>query len=89
MANFSLASLGDAFLPGGGGNSGNAPKDSSKKMRKTIKSFFGTPSKFQKGMKRGVYFATLVYCEGKVLVTNDEVLPIIEIGKCSGIGAVD
>lgn len=31
-------------------------------------------------MKRGAYFASLIYNEERVLVTNDEVLPTIEIG---------
>ena len=62
--------------------SGGQPK----KMRKSIKSFFGTANKFQRAMKRsGVYFACLIYHEDRVLVTNDELLPIIEIGKIFSI----
>lgn len=43
--------------------------------------FFGTPNRFQKTMKRGVYFACFIYHRDRVLVTNEEVLPIVEIGK--------
>jgi len=56
-------------------------KETQKRVRKSIKNFFGTANKFQKVMKRGVYFACLIYHEERVLVTNEEVLPIIEIGK--------
>lgn len=58
------------------------PSLQQKRVRKSIKNFFGTANKFQKVMKRGVYFACLIYHEERVLVTNEEVLPIIEIGKC-------
>lgn len=56
------------------------PSLQQKRVRKSIKNFFGTANKFQKVMKRGVYFACLIYHEERVLVTNEEVLPIIEIG---------
>lgn len=55
---------------------------SQKKVRKSIKSFFGGANKFQKIMKpSGIYFASLIYHEPRILVTNEEVLPLIEIGK--------
>lgn len=55
---------------------------SQKKVRKSIKSFFGGANKFQKVMKpSGIYFASLIYHEQRILVTNEEVLPLIEIGK--------
>ncbi|KAI2804518.1 Ankyrin-repeat and fibronectin type III domain-containing 1 [Blomia tropicalis] len=52
---------------------------SQKRVRKSIKNFFGAANKFQRVMKRGIFFASLIYHEHRVLVTNDEVLPIIEI----------
>ena len=61
----------------GGGGGGI---QSQKRVRKSIKNFFGTANKFQRVMKRGIFFASLIYHEQRVLVTNDEVLPIIEIG---------
>ena len=57
---------------------------SQKKVRKSIRNFFVSTSKFQKTMKRGaIYLASLIYngTDKRVLVTNEEVLPIIEIGK--------
>lgn len=62
---------------------GVATSGSQKKVRKSIRNFFGSTSKFQKTMKRGaIYLASLVYngTDKRVLVTNEEVLPIIEIG---------
>lgn len=50
-----------------------------KKVRKSLKSFFSAANKFQKVMKRGLYLASLIYHEERVLVTNDEALPIIQI----------
>nr|XP_046908128.1 uncharacterized protein LOC124489782 isoform X2 [Dermatophagoides farinae] len=61
---------------------GVATSGSQKKVRKSIRNFFGSTSKFQKTMKRGaIYLASLVYngTDKRVLVTNEEVLPIIEI----------
>ncbi|KAH9413373.1 Ankyrin-repeat and fibronectin type III domain-containing 1 [Dermatophagoides pteronyssinus] len=55
---------------------------SQKKVRKSIRNFFVSTSKFQKTMKRGaIYLASLIYngTDKRVLVTNEEVLPIIEI----------
>lgn len=70
----------------GGSTSGgsNLTKQSSdRKVRMSFKTlnFFGTPNRFQKTMKRGVYFACFVYHRDRVLVTNEEVLPIVEIGE--------
>ena len=50
-------------------------------VRKSIKNLFGSAPKFQKAMKRGIYLACLLYNEDRVLVTNDEILPTVEIGK--------
>ncbi|CAG2107999.1 unnamed protein product [Medioppia subpectinata] len=48
-------------------------------VRKSIKNLFGSNPKFQKVMKRGIYLACLLYNDDRVLVTNDEILPIVEI----------
>lgn len=64
--------------------SGLVTSGSQKKVRKSIRNFFVSTSKFQKTMKRGaIYLASLIYngTDKRVLVTNEEVLPIIEIGK--------
>ncbi len=50
-------------------------------VRKSIRNLFGSTPKFQKVMKRGIYLACLLYNGERVLVTTDENLPIIEIGK--------
>ncbi|CAG5128164.1 unnamed protein product, partial [Candidula unifasciata] len=51
------------------------------KKRISIKSFFNSTPKFQKCVKRGVYMACLLYCKDKILVTSDELLPIIEVDE--------
>ncbi|KRT85505.1 hypothetical protein AMK59_2708, partial [Oryctes borbonicus] len=38
-------------------------------------------SKFQKNLKRGIYLACILYHEDKVLVTNEDFLPVIEIDE--------
>ncbi len=50
-------------------------------VRKSIRNLFGSTPKFQKVMNRGIYLACLLYNGERVLVTTDENLPIIEIGK--------
>ncbi|KAL8574570.1 hypothetical protein ACOMHN_047287 [Nucella lapillus] len=50
------------------------------KKRISIKSLFSAP-KFQKTVKRGVHLATLLVCEGRVLVTSDEQIPIVEVDE--------
>lgn len=50
-------------------------------MRKSIKYLFGTTPKFQKTMKRGVYLGCLFFHESRILVTNDDNLPIVEIDE--------
>lgn len=50
-------------------------------VRKSIKNLFGSTPKFQKSMKRGIYLASLLYNDDRILVTNDEILPIVEIGQ--------
>ncbi|XP_044576765.1 uncharacterized protein LOC123259979 isoform X3 [Cotesia glomerata] len=49
--------------------------------KKTIKQLFSATSKFQKNLKRGIYLACILYHENKVLVTNEDFLPVIQIDE--------
>ncbi|XP_018376620.1 PREDICTED: ankyrin repeat and fibronectin type-III domain-containing protein 1 [Trachymyrmex cornetzi] len=51
------------------------------KKKTTIKQLFTATSKFQKNLRRGVFLACLLYYEDKVLVTNEDFLPVIEIDE--------
>ncbi|XP_069961756.1 uncharacterized protein wake isoform X2 [Bactrocera oleae] len=51
------------------------------KKKTTIKQLFSVASKFQKHLRRGIYLASIVYCEDKVLVTSEDFLPVIEIDE--------
>lgn len=52
-----------------------------KKKTTTIKQLFTATSKFQKNLKRGIFLATLFYHEDKILVTNEDFLPVIEVDE--------
>lgn len=62
-----------------------SPNDSPTYVRKAalakrgLKGLFSSSVKFQKNLKRGLYLASLFYSEDRVLVTSDEVLPIVEV----------
>lgn len=49
------------------------------KKKTTIKQLFTAASKFQKTLKRGIYLACICFTDDKVLVTNEDVIPVIEI----------
>ncbi|XP_053946431.1 uncharacterized protein LOC128855501 isoform X2 [Anastrepha ludens] len=51
------------------------------KKKTTIKQLFSVASKFQKHLRRGIYLASIVYCEDKVLVSSEDFLPVIEIDE--------
>lgn len=51
------------------------------RKKTTIKQLFSAASKFQKNLKRGIYLACILYHEDKVLVTNEDFLPVIEIDE--------
>ncbi|XP_066594906.1 uncharacterized protein wake isoform X2 [Prorops nasuta] len=53
------------------------------KKKPTIKQLFtATANKFQKNLRRGgVFLACLLYHEDKVLVTNEDFLPVIEVDE--------
>lgn len=58
----------------------SAPRRQSKK-KTTIKQLFTAASKFQKSLKRGIHLACVCYAEDKVLVTNEDFIPVIEIDE--------
>ena len=51
------------------------------KKKTTIKQLFTAASKFQKSLKRGIHLACICYTDDKVLVTNEDVIPVIEIDE--------
>ncbi|XP_019761936.1 uncharacterized protein LOC109538936 isoform X3 [Dendroctonus ponderosae] len=51
------------------------------RKKTTIKQLFTAASKFQKHLKRGIHLACILYHEDKVLVTNEEFLPVIEVDE--------
>lgn len=62
---------------------GETPGIQRRNQRKktTIKQLFTVASKFQKNLRRGVFLACLLYHEDKVLVTNEDFLPVIEVDE--------
>lgn len=56
------------------------PRRNSKK-KTTIKQLFTAASKFQKTLKRGIHLACICYSDDKVLVTNEDFVPVIEIDE--------
>ena len=44
-----------------------------------LRQLFGANVKLHKNLRRGVYFACVVYHEDKVLVTNEEFPPVVEV----------
>lgn len=69
------------FRPGG--EILESPNSQRRMPRKktTIKQLFTAASKFQKTLKRGIYLASILYHEDKVLLTNEDFLPVIEIDE--------
>ncbi|XP_031618328.1 uncharacterized protein LOC116337694 isoform X3 [Contarinia nasturtii] len=51
------------------------------KKKTTIKQLFSAASKFQKNLRRGIFLACILYHEDKILVTNEDFLPVIEIDE--------
>ncbi|CAL8142540.1 unnamed protein product [Orchesella dallaii] len=60
------------------GHHNHQAKKAQKKL--SIKTLFSTP-KFQKSFTRGFFLSCVVYCENKILVTLDDVLPVLEIDE--------
>lgn len=59
----------------------DTPQQQRRQVRKSIKNLFTPAPKFQKNMKRGVFLASLLYNEDKILVTPEETLPILEVDE--------
>ncbi|XP_067128446.1 ankyrin repeat and fibronectin type-III domain-containing protein 1 isoform X2 [Centruroides vittatus] len=59
----------------------DTPQQQRRQVRKSIKNLFTPAPKFQKSMKRGVFLASLLYNEDKILVTPEETLPILEVDE--------
>uniref|UniRef100_A0A1I8MCH0 Ankyrin repeat and fibronectin type-III domain-containing protein 1 n=1 Tax=Musca domestica TaxID=7370 RepID=A0A1I8MCH0_MUSDO len=59
----------------------NSAQRRNPKKKTTIKQLFSVASKFQKHLRRGIYLASIVYCEDKILVTSEDFLPVIEIDE--------
>ncbi|XP_032596013.2 uncharacterized protein LOC6567503 isoform X2 [Drosophila grimshawi] len=59
---------------------GNVQRRNPKK-KTTIKQLFSVTSKFQKTLRRGIYFSCIVHCDDKVLVTSEDFPPVIEIDE--------
>ncbi|XP_023034340.1 uncharacterized protein LOC6648100 isoform X2 [Drosophila willistoni] len=51
------------------------------KKKTTIKQLFSVTSKFQKTLRRGIYFSCIVHCDDKILVTSEDFPPVIEIDE--------
>ncbi|XP_055525349.1 uncharacterized protein LOC129718521 isoform X4 [Wyeomyia smithii] len=51
------------------------------KKKTTIKQLFSAASKFHKNLKRGIYLACILYHEDKLLLTNEDFVPVIEIDE--------
>ncbi|KAJ8986128.1 hypothetical protein NQ317_005598 [Molorchus minor] len=57
------------------------PQRRTQRKKTTIKQLFTAASKFQKNLRRGIHLACILYHEDKVLVTNEDFLPVIEIDE--------
>ncbi|XP_022089300.1 uncharacterized protein LOC110978538 isoform X4 [Acanthaster planci] len=58
-----------------------SPNQVRRTVKKSLKNFFQSAPKFQKHLKRGVYLASVMYSDDKVLVTNEDQLPIVEVDE--------
>ncbi|XP_065220831.1 ankyrin repeat and fibronectin type-III domain-containing protein 1 isoform X3 [Planococcus citri] len=63
------------------GQGGELLVNQQRRKKTTIKQLFTAASKFQKHLRRGVYLSCLLYHEDKVLVTNEDFLPVIEVDE--------
>ncbi|XP_071814589.1 ankyrin repeat and fibronectin type-III domain-containing protein 1-like isoform X4 [Apostichopus japonicus] len=55
-----------------------SPSQVRKTVRKSLKNFFQSAPKFQKHLKRGIYLATILYHEDRIMVTTEDHIPIVE-----------
>ncbi|KAI1725401.1 ankyrin repeat and fibronectin type-III domain-containing protein 1 [Ditylenchus destructor] len=60
-----------------------------RKKKTGLRYLFSASSKFVKNVQRGIYLASIIYTEGKVLCTVDDCLPILCIDESlSGISSI-
>ncbi|XP_070579749.1 ankyrin repeat and fibronectin type-III domain-containing protein 1-like isoform X2 [Ptychodera flava] len=59
----------------------SSPSQVRKTVKKSIKTFFQSAPKFQKNLKRGVYLASLLFNEDRILVTAEDQVPIVEVDE--------
>ncbi|XP_071976325.1 ankyrin repeat and fibronectin type-III domain-containing protein 1-like isoform X3 [Engystomops pustulosus] len=57
----------------------NQPQSRKHSVSKSLKHLFHPSSKFLKGLKRGLYLATIFYKDDNVLVTHEDQIPVVEI----------
>jgi hypothetical protein len=77
---FQIAAKMNALSQEFASNSSNTPMNSRRSLKKGITKFFGQGIKFHKVLKTGIYLSSILYSdEGRVLVTMDDNLPIIEV----------
>uniref|UniRef100_A0A7E4VVM4 Fibronectin type-III domain-containing protein n=1 Tax=Panagrellus redivivus TaxID=6233 RepID=A0A7E4VVM4_PANRE len=61
-----------------------------KKKKLGLRNLFSASSKFIKNVGRGVYLASVIYTEDKVLCTVDDCLPVIQIeDECTHVSSED
>lgn len=58
-----------------------SPSQVRKTVRKSLKNFFQSAPKFQKHLKRGIYVATIIYHDDKIMVTTEDHIPIVEVDE--------
>ncbi|XP_021938463.1 ankyrin repeat and fibronectin type-III domain-containing protein 1 isoform X2 [Zootermopsis nevadensis] len=63
------------------GETPSVQRRNQRSKKTAIKQLFTVASKFQKNLRRGVFLACLLYHEDKVLVTNEDFLPVIEVDE--------
>ncbi|RXG54385.1 Ankyrin repeat and fibronectin type-III domain-containing protein 1 [Armadillidium vulgare] len=49
--------------------------------KKSLMQLFTHAPKFQKSLKRGSYFACIVFCDDKILVTTEDFPPVVEVDE--------
>ncbi|XP_023708239.1 ankyrin repeat and fibronectin type-III domain-containing protein 1 isoform X3 [Cryptotermes secundus] len=63
------------------GETPSVQRRNQRSKKTAIKQLFTVASKFQKNLRRGVFLSCLLYHEDKVLVTNEDFLPVIEVDE--------
>ncbi|XP_041433496.1 ankyrin repeat and fibronectin type-III domain-containing protein 1 isoform X2 [Xenopus laevis] len=57
----------------------NQPQSRKHSVSKSLKHLFHPSSKFLKGLKRGLYLASIFYKDDNILVTHEDQIPVVEI----------